>query len=1175
MSSCLYEKQSLLRRTLGHLSAVYCVLFDRSGKYILTGADDFLVKLWSTTDGRLLATFRGASSEITDIAVNIDNTLMAAGSLDRILRVWDLQTTAPIAVLTSHTGMITSVNFCPSPRGDLRYLVTTSTDGSVAFWQYAVQRGKTQFNSRPIQYHEKLRPGQAQMICAAFSPGGIFLAAGSADHFVRVYLMGNDGPKRILETEAHTDTVDSIQWAHQGLRFISGGKDGTAHIWHFESQQWRSMRLSMNARLPGSDASEDDGKKLKVTMVSWDASDNWVMTAVNDFTIKVWNSKTGQLHKVLKGHTDELYVLESHPKDQHVLLSAGHDGQIYLWDIYTGKTINSFVNYIEGQGNGGVFDAKWSPDGTMIGATDSHGHILMFGFGSGHERMKKLPTELFFHTDYRPVIRDADHHVLDEQTQMLPHLMPPPFLVDVDGNPHPPALQRLVPGRENCPTDQLIPNIGPGNEGVEDMRSENNRVSDLDLLIEALAQRQGNGREAAAAAIAAQNRNNNDPRPANNPGMRGNPNDNAANNQQPAQPNVQRPPVNLNSPRGSQNRVGLRRSGDVEGVRQSSGNWHRDASFKFQSRCFVKPIRAPRLMTLKFTVYSIGHQEMEIYKREMRRRPLMINTNNNQGSPGGGGAGAALGRTRRGRQQAPPPSNSNYRTRSVRVMDAIQSEEEEEEDDNAESNSSGSSSDMSEEMAALDGSSSSDSESEYSDWVADQPGPNLEPPKRSTRVRCERRAYSPSGGQLPGPSSSRRSEPDAATRQLLQNVTEVPAEMRPSEWLTEVVPRKAPYYPQMGDEVVYLRQGHNRYLEAVRAKHVYELSDNAEPWEKITLRDHEFVKVIGIKYELKPPRLCCLKLALMDVQGNMTGRSFTIKYHDMPDVLDFLVLRQTYDMAVSRRWKPGDRFRCMIDDGWWMGAIETRTALSSEFPQSLFMCFHVRWDNGEFEYMSPWDMEPVDENRLPTELGGAVPVLPAELQALLYQPKPEEWLDEDRESACRRICAGLERIMMLPFTSPFLAPVDLDLYPSYAYMIAYPIDLATIKLRFENHFYRRITSAQFDVRFLARNAEIYNVPRCEIVEHARVLTELCLWVMREPDIDVDAASNQLFHSFQWSDNEQPQGEPSSSRAGTSRRTEATGSRRSVVIVQFPESQTSHMHSISNIKRMVFDLITFN
>jgi WD40 repeat protein len=40
---------------------------------------------------------------------------------------------------------------------------------------------------------------------------------------------------------------------------------------------------------------EDDNKqKLKVSMVSWDSSDKWVITAVNDHTLKVWNSETGE-----------------------------------------------------------------------------------------------------------------------------------------------------------------------------------------------------------------------------------------------------------------------------------------------------------------------------------------------------------------------------------------------------------------------------------------------------------------------------------------------------------------------------------------------------------------------------------------------------------------------------------------------------------------------------------------------------------------------------------------------------------------------------------------------------------------------------------------------------------------------------------------------------------------
>lgn len=133
---------------------------------------------------------------------------------------------------------------------------------------------------------------------------------------------------------------------------------------------------------------DDTNKKAKVTMVSWDVSDEFVITAVNDSSLKVWNAKTGELIKVLRGHKDEVFVLESHPIDARVILSAGHDGQLIIWDVLNTEPIACFQNFIEGQGNGAVFDAKWSPDGTMLAATDSHGHLLMYGFGSGVERLK-------------------------------------------------------------------------------------------------------------------------------------------------------------------------------------------------------------------------------------------------------------------------------------------------------------------------------------------------------------------------------------------------------------------------------------------------------------------------------------------------------------------------------------------------------------------------------------------------------------------------------------------------------------------------------------------------------------------------------------------------------------------------------------------------------------------
>lgn len=52
-----------------------------------------------------------------------------------------------------------------------------------------------------------------------------------------------------------------------------------------------------------------------------------------------------------------------------------------MWNIITGEILAAFQNSIDGMGSSAVFDAKWSPDGTMFAATDAHGQILLFGLG--------------------------------------------------------------------------------------------------------------------------------------------------------------------------------------------------------------------------------------------------------------------------------------------------------------------------------------------------------------------------------------------------------------------------------------------------------------------------------------------------------------------------------------------------------------------------------------------------------------------------------------------------------------------------------------------------------------------------------------------------------------------------------------------------------------------------
>uniref|UniRef100_A0A7M4FC69 Bromodomain and WD repeat domain containing 1 n=1 Tax=Crocodylus porosus TaxID=8502 RepID=A0A7M4FC69_CROPO len=1018
----MYQHIKIHRRILGHLSAVYCVAFDRTGHRIFTGSDDCLVKIWSTHNGRLLATLRGHSAEISDMAVNYENTMIAAGSCDKMIRVWCLRTCAPVAVLQGHTGSITSLQFSPMAKGSVRYMVSTGADGTVCFWQWDMDSMK--FNNRPVKFTEKPRPG-VQMLCSSFSVGGMFLATGSTDHVIRMYFFGSETPEKIAELESHADKVDSIQFSNNGDRFISGSRDGTARIWRFQQTEWRSILLDMADKLPGNDSCSEEDKfmKPKVTMIAWNQNDDFVVTAVNNHLLKVWNSYTGQLLHDLVGHTDEVFVLETHPFDSRIMLSAGHDGNIFIWDITKGSKTKHYFNMIEGQGHGAVFDCKFSPDGQHFACTDSHGHLLIFGFGCS-KPYEKIPDQMFFHTDYRPLIRDSNNYVLDEQTQQAPHLMPPPFLVDVDGNPHPTKYQRLVPGRENCADEHLIPQLGyvatSDGEVVEqvigqqtlDQDDQGLEPSILDGMIRQLQQQQDQrtGADQEAAPSGPQN-GEGTPRRA-----------------------FRRPSLDIQSPPN----IGLRRSGQVEGVRQMHQNAPRSQiATERDLQAWKRRVVVPEILLSLFRcveIYTYFHSCVVCLF------VFFVCV------------------------CACPSSPTN-----------------------------------------------SDSSSRYSDWIADA-GINLQPPVRTARQKAVKYCSS-SEDEISVEKSSpkkrrrkRRKKPkpkkQEETDTLAQPVIpELLDDWHPPVWITDTALRRSPFVPQMGDEVIYFRQGHEAYIEAVRRNNNYKLNPHKEPWRKMVLRDQELVKIVGIRYEVGPPTLCCLKLAFIDhATGKHTDKSFSVKYHDMPDVIDFLILRQFYDEARQRNWQASDRFRSIIDDAWWFGTVLGQEPYQPQYPDSHFQCYSVKWDNGEIEKLSPWDMEPISDNvDQPEELGASVSVTSGEMEKLLYKPQEGEWGKKSRDEASERIIGGIDQLLTLDISAPFAGPVDLCTYPKYCTVIAYPTDLNTIRTRLINRFYRRISALVWEVRYIESNARTFNEPGSAITRAAKKITTQLLKFINDED----------------------------------------------------------------------------
>jgi WD40 repeat protein len=90
----------LLWMVSGHaLNPAYCTIIDNSGRFAITGADDYLVKVWDIEKGVLALTCRGHNGFISIIILSPDNSLLASACTLGVIRIWRLSDGRCIQVL--------------------------------------------------------------------------------------------------------------------------------------------------------------------------------------------------------------------------------------------------------------------------------------------------------------------------------------------------------------------------------------------------------------------------------------------------------------------------------------------------------------------------------------------------------------------------------------------------------------------------------------------------------------------------------------------------------------------------------------------------------------------------------------------------------------------------------------------------------------------------------------------------------------------------------------------------------------------------------------------------------------------------------------------------------------------------------------------------------------------
>lgn len=290
----------------GHLQ---WVTFSPDGKAAATCGDRY-VRLYDLETGALIREFpaHGAKAGIHRFAFSPDGRLIAASSPDHTVRVWDVASGAPVAILSGHSDLIIGV--CFSPDGKWLASASAFVDGTIRIWDCSTWKQAAHATSPPN--HNSMQ--------VAFSPDSASLAASGYRGSVRLFRF--DGA-RLSELPPQThdggEMTTHVIFSPSGDSFLTSGWDKTLRLWSTKSGApiW-SVPAPEHARCFEAAVFSRDGSRI--------------FTVTRDETIQVREAKTGA---VMKSHrsTDEACRGIAISPDGRLLSTVGHSGELKIWQI--------------------------------------------------------------------------------------------------------------------------------------------------------------------------------------------------------------------------------------------------------------------------------------------------------------------------------------------------------------------------------------------------------------------------------------------------------------------------------------------------------------------------------------------------------------------------------------------------------------------------------------------------------------------------------------------------------------------------------------------------------------------------------------------------------------------------------------------------------------------------
>jgi len=195
------------------------IAFSPRGDIAATGSVERVVKLWDIRTGDCLGTLEGHEYPVLALAFSPDGNKLVSGSGDTTLMIWDIENQSRLHHMKGHGFYVVTCDW--DPRGNR--IVSGSVDANICEWD--ANSGKM------IQRHNEHRAAVHQV---RFSFDGFRLASGSSDLHIILWDSSNTPMKVEHILQGHKTEIRALSFSEDGKYLASGSSDKAVYLWDTE-----------------------------------------------------------------------------------------------------------------------------------------------------------------------------------------------------------------------------------------------------------------------------------------------------------------------------------------------------------------------------------------------------------------------------------------------------------------------------------------------------------------------------------------------------------------------------------------------------------------------------------------------------------------------------------------------------------------------------------------------------------------------------------------------------------------------------------------------------------------------------------------------------------------------------------------------------------------------------